>query len=208
MGPNDYTPLDDTNRARGTIQGVGAETKEIFNPVTKRPETVHTNGWYMRKYVTEAHAKGMTAIICSPVPHLPSQLVQSGAAEKNDCVGWSAQVAASQNAFFINLNQLVMGHYAGMTPNQLRTFYFTDPVHSSFTGGGVKRGLGYRGVTQIDILSLERLSVGSTSTAPPRSFVPRCANKQIKTLKMKRRELIKMTIVANSMIKPEAQSTC
>jgi rhamnogalacturonan acetylesterase len=140
---NDYTPLDDTNRARGTIQGVGAETKEIFNPVTKRPETVHTNGWYMRKYVTEAHAKGMTAIICSPVPHLPSQLVQSGAAEKNDCVGWSAQVAASQNAFFINLNQLVMGHYAGMTLGQIRIKYTADSYQFSLTIGNMGQGVAF-----------------------------------------------------------------
>jgi lysophospholipase L1-like esterase len=149
MGPNDYTPLDDTNRARGSIRSVGEETKEIYNPVRKRQETVHTYGWYMRKYVTDARAKGMTPIICSPVPHVPNQLVQPGASEKNDYVGWSAQVAASENAFFINLNQRVMEHYVGMTPEQIKTNYFTDPVHSTRAGAELNAASVIEGLRQL-----------------------------------------------------------
>lgn len=36
MGHNDAGPLDDTNRARGTIRGVDEETREIYNPVLQR----------------------------------------------------------------------------------------------------------------------------------------------------------------------------
>ncbi|MBD0351822.1 MAG: lysophospholipase, partial [Flavisolibacter sp.] len=48
FGHNDGGPLDDTARARGTIQGIGDESKEIYNPITKKQEVVHTYGWYMR----------------------------------------------------------------------------------------------------------------------------------------------------------------
>src|SRR5579872_3158165 len=60
MGHNDGGPLDDTNRARGSIRGLGDDTKDIFNPITQKPETVHTYGWYLRKYINDARAKGMT----------------------------------------------------------------------------------------------------------------------------------------------------
>src|SRR5947207_2006020 len=44
MGHNDAGPLDDTQRARGSIPGTSDESKEIDNPITKRKEVVHTYG--------------------------------------------------------------------------------------------------------------------------------------------------------------------
>src|SRR5207253_9313162 len=53
MGHNDGGPLDDPARARGTLRGVGEETQEIDNPITKKQEVVHTYGWYLRKYLAD-----------------------------------------------------------------------------------------------------------------------------------------------------------
>jgi rhamnogalacturonan acetylesterase len=58
FGHNDSGPLDDTARARGTLKGVGEETQEIENPILQRHETVHTYGWYMRKYVDDTLGEG------------------------------------------------------------------------------------------------------------------------------------------------------
>ena len=52
-GHNDDGPLDDPARARGTLHGIGDETKEVDNPILKIHETVHTYGWYLRKYVAD-----------------------------------------------------------------------------------------------------------------------------------------------------------
>jgi hypothetical protein len=82
MGHNDGGPLDDTNRTRGTIHGLGGDAKDIYNPITKQPETVHTYGWYLRKYIADARTKGMTIIVCSPVPHCPDEAVKAGEMEK------------------------------------------------------------------------------------------------------------------------------
>src|SRR6478752_8188542 len=68
FGHNDGGPLDDTARARGTIRGIGEESKEIYNPITKKQEVVYTYGYYMRKYVNETTSRKATAIVCSPVP--------------------------------------------------------------------------------------------------------------------------------------------
>src|ERR1700756_5057506 len=56
-GHNDDGPLDDPARARGTLHGSGEETKEVDNPILKIHETVHTYGWYLRKYVADTKAK-------------------------------------------------------------------------------------------------------------------------------------------------------
>src|SRR5215217_7357705 len=49
FGHNDAGPLDDTARARGSIKGIGNESKEIYNPIMKKQEVVYTYGYYMRK---------------------------------------------------------------------------------------------------------------------------------------------------------------
>lgn len=68
FGHNDSGPLDDTARARGTIRGIGDESKEIYNPILKKQEVVHSYGWYMRQYIRETKNKGAIAIVCSPIP--------------------------------------------------------------------------------------------------------------------------------------------
>ncbi len=136
MGHNDGGKINDDSRARGSLAGLGEETQEIDNILTKKHETVHTYGWYLRKYVADAKAKGMTPILCSPIPHVPRKKVAPGAVEENRYVKWSEEVARSQNVPFIHLNKIIMSHYAGMTPEEIKTKYFTsaDNTHTSPTG--------------------------------------------------------------------------
>ncbi|HYV39968.1 MAG TPA: GDSL-type esterase/lipase family protein, partial [Gemmataceae bacterium] len=69
FGHNDGGKPDDPSRARATLPGNGDNTVEIDNPLTKKKEVVHSFGWYLRKYVTEAQAKGASeVIICSLIP--------------------------------------------------------------------------------------------------------------------------------------------
>jgi lysophospholipase L1-like esterase len=139
MGHNDGGPLDDTNRARGTIRSIGEETKDIYNPIMQKPETVHTYGWYMRKYVSDARAKGMTPIICTPIPHRPKMIVQAGAVENSMYVRFAAAVAESEKAFLVDINRLTLAHYAGMETNDVKSLYFTtkDDTHTSPAGAEV-----------------------------------------------------------------------
>jgi rhamnogalacturonan acetylesterase len=139
MGHNDGGPLDDTNRARGTISGLGEETRTIYNPLMKREETVHTYGWYLRKYTRDAREKGMIPIICSPVPRLPKEPVVAGTAETNRYARLSREVALQENVPFIDLNLLVLERYAGLSPADTKSKYFTalDGTHTSPAGAEV-----------------------------------------------------------------------
>ena len=123
-------------RARGTIRSIGEETQEIDNVLTKQHEIVHTYGWYLRKYISDARAKDMTPILCTPVPHVPKAEVKTGDVEKSPYVEMSTQVAKNEKVLFINLNQISMSHYVGLTPDEIKAKYFTtaDNTHSSFAG--------------------------------------------------------------------------
>ncbi|OWK43336.1 rhamnogalacturonan acetylesterase [Fimbriiglobus ruber] len=152
MGHNDGGPLDDAARARGSIRGTGEETKEIDNPITKKKEVVHTYGWYLRKYVADARAKGMTPILVSPIPHCPREQVQKGAVERSNYVVWSEEVAKAEKVPFLHLNRLVMSRYAEMTPADVKAKYFTpgtDNTHTNPAGAELNAKCVAEGVREL-----------------------------------------------------------
>jgi lysophospholipase L1-like esterase len=61
MGHNDGGALDGT-KPRGTIKSLGDESKEV-TLLDGNKETVHTYGWYMRKYIADTRAKHGTPIL-------------------------------------------------------------------------------------------------------------------------------------------------
>lgn len=133
FGHNDSGPLDDTARARGTILGVGDDSREIENPILKRHETVHTYGWYMRQYVTDTIAKGAIPIICSPIPR---KLWKDGKVIRNsdNYGGWAKQVAEQQHAAFIDLNAIIAGHYDEIGEQKVEPLFADPHTHTSWAG--------------------------------------------------------------------------
>lgn len=133
FGHNDGGPLDDTARARGTIRGIGEESKEIFNPKTNKQETVYTYGWYMRKYIRDAKAKGAIPIVCSPIPR--NNWKDGKVTRSSDSYGlWAKQVAEQEGAAFIDLNELVARKYEEMGPNSVKPFFPADHTHTNIDG--------------------------------------------------------------------------
>jgi rhamnogalacturonan acetylesterase len=61
MGHNDGGDLDG-RKPRGTLKGLGEESKDV-TLLDGRVETVHTYGWYMRKYIADSRAKHATPIL-------------------------------------------------------------------------------------------------------------------------------------------------
>ena len=133
FGHNDGGALDDTARARGTIRGIGEESKEIFNPKTNKQETVYTYGWYMRKYIRDAKAKGAIPIVCSPIPRnqwKEGKVVRS----KDSYSGWAQQVAKEEGAYFINLNDTVSVKYEELGADSVKSFFPGDHTHTNKEG--------------------------------------------------------------------------
>jgi lysophospholipase L1-like esterase len=133
FGHNDSGPLDDPARARGTIPGVGEETREIENPILKYRETVHTSGWYMGKYVTDTLAKGAIPILCSPIPR---KIWKDGKIVRNadNYGGWARQVALDKHVAFIDLNAIIAQHYDALGEQKVEPLFADPHTHTSRAG--------------------------------------------------------------------------
>lgn len=136
FGHNDGSPLDDTARARGTIKGIGNESKEIYNPIKKKQEVVFTYGWYMRKLIAEIRAKGATPIICSSIPRNPVNKGEVRLVTDNYAV-WAATVAEQEKVLFVPLNQLIKDRYQTLSPAEIQSF-FTEKDHTHTNEAGAK----------------------------------------------------------------------
>jgi lysophospholipase L1-like esterase len=111
FGHNDSGAVNDATRARASLPGVGDETQDIDNMLTGRHEVVHTYGWYLRKFIADARAKGATPIVCSPVPRKTWDAAGKIRRNATDYAGWAAQVAHAEHAGFIDLNETVARRY-------------------------------------------------------------------------------------------------
>ena len=131
FGHNDGGPLDDTARARGTIKGIGNDSVEIYNPIRKQKEIVHTYGWYMRKYIRDTKAAGAIPIVCSPIPHNDWENNKVKRWSDNSYAGWAKQVAQSERAYFIDLNNLLLDKYEELGPDKVKTFFPQDHTHTN-----------------------------------------------------------------------------
>ena len=133
FGHNDDSALNDEKRARGTIKGVGEETQETDNQLTKQHEVVHSYGWYLRRFIREAKARGVTAIVCSPVPRKvwkDGKIVRSA----GGYAGWARQVAAEEGSAFIDLNDLVALRYEAMGAERVEAMFADERTHTNRAG--------------------------------------------------------------------------
>ena len=134
FGHNDSGPLDDTSRARGSIPGIADDSREIENPILKRPETVHTYGWYLRQYIEQARAKDVTVIVCSPIPRKTwkdGRVVRSGA---DSYGGWAHAVAQQQHVDFIDLNEIIAREYDALGESAVDSLFADPHTHTSLEG--------------------------------------------------------------------------
>jgi len=149
FGHNDASLINDTARARGTLKGTGEETEEIDNLLTKKHEVVHTFGWYMRKFIVDTKAKGATAIVLSPIPRnnwADGKVVRNASTYG----GWAAEVAKSQGAFFIDLNEMVAQQYETIGQEKVsKDFFFNDHTHTSPAGARVNAELVVTGIKKL-----------------------------------------------------------
>lgn len=157
FGHNDGGPLDDTARARGTIKGISEEAKEIYNPITRQQETVHTYGWYLTKIIREAKAKGATPVVCSPIPR--NVWRENKVARNSEDYGlWAKQVAAKEGVAFIDLNNLIAAVYDKEGKERVGSVYFgtKDHTHTLEAGAKLNAAEVVEGIRQQKGLSLQQ----------------------------------------------------
>jgi lysophospholipase L1-like esterase len=153
FGHNDGGAINDTSRARATLAGTGAQSEEIDNLLTKQHETVHTYGWYLRKYIAEARARGVTPIVASPIPRKRWDADGRIARNKADYAGWAAEVARQENAGFIDLNEMVARRYDEIGRDAvMKLFPLVTPdehTHTNWAGAELNARMVVTGLTAL-----------------------------------------------------------
>lgn len=155
FGHNDGGALDDTARARGTIKGIGDDSTEIYNPIRKMKEVVHSYGWYMRKYVNQTKVKDATAIVCSPIPRnewKDEKVIRS----KESYSGWAKQVAGQTGAYFIDLNDMIATEYEKMDTAKVHSFFPADHTHTNKEGAALNAQMVVTGIKDLKKCKLEK----------------------------------------------------
>lgn len=154
FGHNDGGELADTLRARGTIKGIGEESKDIYNPIRKVNETVYTFGHYMRKYANEAKSKGAIPIIVSPVPR--NKFNDKEKIAKDQYGVWAKEVAQQTGAYFLDLNTMVIEKYEKMGAEKVKAYFPKDHTHTNKEGAIANAELVAKGIKDLKNCELKK----------------------------------------------------
>ena len=146
MKPGDFVMIQfghNDNPPRGPAPGIGDETVERENPRTKEKQTLHSWGWYLRKYLADARAKGVTPIICSLVPR-KTWKDDKIARSKDTFAGWAGEVAAAEHVPFVDLNELIAAHYDAIGHDEVMKLFpqVTPDEHTHTNRDGAKVSAG------------------------------------------------------------------
>jgi rhamnogalacturonan acetylesterase len=135
FGHNDGGAID-KEKFRGSIRGTGEETQNITG-ADERAETVHSFGWYMRKFIADTKAKGATAIVFSPVPR---NVWKDGKVERAaDSYGrWARETAESEKVLFVDLNEITARKYEKAGAEKTGAEYFTTKDHTHTSPAGAR----------------------------------------------------------------------
>jgi len=147
FGHNDGGGLSDP-KSRASLKGNGEETQEVTTAAGKK-ETVHTYGWYLRKYISDAKAKGATPIVLSPVPR---NIWKDGkvARSSGDYGKWAAEAAKEENVSFVDLNDIIAKHYEALGEEKVKTFFPQDHTHTSPEGAALNARSVVEGLKGLD----------------------------------------------------------
>ncbi|MGE0406786.1 MAG: rhamnogalacturonan acetylesterase [Candidatus Korobacteraceae bacterium] len=128
FGHNDGGPPDQ-GRARGSLPGLGEESKEFILP-NENHEVVHTFGWYMRKFIAETKAQGAVPIVLSLTVR---NIWQDGKVERGsgNFSRWSSEIAEATGIQFVDLTNAIADQYEKMGQEKVKEFFPQDHTHTT-----------------------------------------------------------------------------
>lgn len=148
---------------RVSLSGIGDESEEIESPVTLQKETIHTYGWYLRRYAQETKAKGATPIICSPVPR--NTWIEGKIKRGFDgYASWAGEAARQAGARFIDLNTLAADRYDALGREKAAAC-FNDTQHTTKAGAQLNAASVVEGLKTLKDLPLAGFLVAATPAA-------------------------------------------
>ena len=168
FGSNDSSPVNDAARARGTLPGNGEETQEIDNLLTKKHEVVHTYGWYIRQFITEARAKGAAGeIVLSPDPK--NSWLDGNAVRAANFRAWAQAAARQADVPFVDANELIAKKYDAAGREAVTQSYFPDgeTEHTDWAGAILNARCIVEGIRNLDRCPLANYLLPTPPADPP-----------------------------------------
>ena len=147
FGHNDGGELFETTRPRGSLPGTGDETKAGTVALTQSFEVVHTFGWYLRKYVTDARERGAIPIVCSLVPR---GRWADGRIVRERYATWAREIADATKAPFLDLNGIIAKHYETLGPDRVTALFADAGTHTTPEGAALSAALVASGLRALD----------------------------------------------------------
>ena len=137
FGHNDGGPINDEPppplRARGSLPGLGDETREIDNVLTKRHEVVHTFGWYMRRMIADVKAKGASPVVLSLTVRnrWSGGRIERGSGRFS---GWAFEIAKTAAVPFIDVTNNAADELERLGEARSTALYPQDATHFNAEG--------------------------------------------------------------------------
>ena len=148
FGHNDGGDRFKGTRPRASLKGNGDDTETGVVETTGKEEIVHSYGWYLRKYSTEAKAKGAIVVVCSPIPRNIWKDGKVGRAA-NDYGKWAKEAATQEKVHFLDLNTLIADRYEQLREEKVAPFFFGDHTHTSPDGAALNASIVAEGLNKL-----------------------------------------------------------
>jgi lysophospholipase L1-like esterase len=150
MGHNDgatTTPEEDT-KARASYKGIGDETVQytLPKPFTTGPlagqttETIHTYGWYIRKYIADTKAKKATPILLTVTIRNIWANDPDGNLRIERDMGYDQpikQLAKDQNILLADMANVEADRLEALGPDKTALLFPIDHTHTSPEGAEI-----------------------------------------------------------------------
>jgi len=122
-------------RGRGDVPGIGDETETVERRDGTN-EVVHTFGWYARKYIRDARAKGATPIVSTTTVR---NIWRDGHVERGmgRMLEWASQVAEQEDALLLDHSNIAADVYEELGAEATAKLHPQDHTHTSTEGAVV-----------------------------------------------------------------------
>lgn len=178
LKPGDYVLIQfghndggapDQPPARADLPGISDDSKTLLMPDGKT-EVVHTYGWYIRRFVQDAKAKGAHPIVLSLTVRCRWR---DGKVERGlggGCFGrWSRAVAEAENVPFVDVTNIVADAYDEMGSKRVLPLFEPDGTHTTQAGADLNASLTVAGLKGICSPLTEFLSAKGQAVPAARS---------------------------------------
>jgi hypothetical protein len=138
-GQNDGGDLGGA-KPRGDLRGDGDATQDVLQStgvLAGKVETIHTYGWYNRKYVADTKAKGATPMFLSMTIHNSWRPDQNGAMHVTEDMRFGSvmwKIAQEDHLAFIDMASVEATRMESVGKDKAALWFPIDYVHTSPEG--------------------------------------------------------------------------